>query len=258
MGKVVFLGSGRPSEEENGGGTRKMRFVAQAGVRSGYTQMNHKIILSSNSPRRRELMEGLGIPFTVDTGNLFEEHFRADTPHEKVPMLMSEGKSMGFHRPLEPDEVLITADTMVLLHNRGNRLQTPESMQDRVNRSPIPGNLQDRVDCSPIFGKPRDRDEAVEMLHELSGRTHEVITSVTIRSLSRKDTFQDSTLVTFRALTDEEINWYIDKYQPYDKAGSYGVQEWIGYIAITGIQGSFYNVMGLPTHKLYSHLKAFL
>lgn len=191
-----------------------------------------RIILGSNSPRRRELMAGLGLPFTVDTGNSFEECYAPDTPHEIIPTLMSEGKSAGFHRPLEEDEILITADTMVLLHDRGG--------------------------LSPILGKPHSREEAVAMLHELSGRTHEVITSVTIRDTKRKETFSDSTLVTFRPLADEEIEWYVDNYRPYDKAGSYGVQEWIGYVAITGIQGSFYNVMGFPTHKVYERLRTFL
>lgn len=191
-----------------------------------------RIILGSNSPRRRELMAGLGFEFTVDTGNAFEEVFSPDTPHEIVPTLMSEGKSRGFHRPLEDDEVLITADTMVLLHDRGDK--------------------------SPILGKPHGRDEAIAMLRELSGRTHEVITSVTIRDNRRQDTFNDSTMVTFKALTEEEIIHYIDMYRPYDKAGAYGVQEWIGYVAITGIRGSFYNVMGFPTHKVYEHLQAFL
>lgn len=191
-----------------------------------------RIILGSNSPRRRELMTGIGIPFTVDTGNTFEEKFSPETPHSLIPTLMSEGKSQGFHRPLEDDEVLITADTMVLLHDRGDK--------------------------SPILGKPHSRNEAVAMLLELSGRTHEVITAVTIRSNGRKDTFSDSTMVTFKPLTDEEINYYIDNYRPFDKAGSYGVQEWIGYVGISGIQGSFYNVMGFPTHKVYEHLQAFL
>lgn len=185
-----------------------------------------KVILASGSPRRRELLAGLDIDFTVDTGNCFEESFSPDTPHSEVPALMSEGKSRGFHRPLEADEILITSDTMVLLDGY-------------------------------IMGKPHSREEAVRMLRTLSGRTHEVITAVTVRDISRCETVTDSTLVHFRELTDDEIDYYLDKYRPYDKAGAYGIQEWIGYAAITGIDGSFYNVMGFPVHKVYEELIKF-
>lgn len=185
-----------------------------------------KVILASGSPRRRELLAGLDIDFTVDTGNSFEESFSPDTPHSEVPALMSEGKSRGFHRPLEADEILITSDTMVLLDGY-------------------------------IMGKPHDREEALRMLRTLSGRTHEVITAVTVRDISRCETVTDSTLVHFRELTDDEIDYYLDKYRPYDKAGAYGIQEWIGYAAITGIDGSFYNVMGFPVHKVYEELIKF-
>ena len=185
-----------------------------------------KVILASNSPRRHELLAGLDIEFEVDTRNNFEESFSPDTPHSKVPALMSEGKSRGFHRPLEEDEILITSDTMVLL--------------DGI-----------------IMGKPHSREDAENMLRTLSGRTHEVITAVTIRDCSRSETVTDSTLVHFRELSEEEIKYYLDKYRPYDKAGAYGVQEWIGYVAITGIEGSFYNVMGFPVHKVYEELIKF-
>ena len=182
-----------------------------------------RIILGSASPRRRELLAGLDVEFTVDTGNTFEEFVDESVPHCDIPALMSEGKSRGFHRALEPDEILITADTMVLLGGR-------------------------------LLGKPCDREDAVRMLRELSGREHEVITAVTLRTVDHFETFTDSSLVTFASLTDDEIDYYIDKYRPFDKAGAYGVQEWIGYVAITGIRGSFYNVMGLPVHALYRHL----
>ena len=193
--------------------------------------MKH-LILGSNSPRRRELLAGLDIPFTVDTLNTFVERFSLDTPHERIPSLLSEGKSLGFHRRLNEDEVLLTADTMVLLHDRGDK--------------------------SPILGKPGDRQEAIAMLRALSGRTHEVITAVTVRDSSHLETAFDSTLVTFRVLADKEIEYYVDKYRPMDKAGAYGVQEWIGYIGITRIEGSFYNVMGLPLHIVYQLLNKFL
>lgn len=190
--------------------------------------MNKHIILASGSPRRKELLGGLDLPFEIDTLNSFDEHWSPDTPHKQVPRLMSEGKSHGFHRPLEEDEILITADTMVFLDDL-------------------------------LLGKPHSREQAIEMLQDLSGKTHEVITSVTLRDgLGREETFEDSTLVTFRELSLEEIEYYIDHYRPYDKAGAYGVQEWIGYTAITCLQGSFYNVMGFPVHKVYQELNKFL
>ena len=185
-----------------------------------------KVILASNSPRRRELLAGLNIDFTVDTRNNFEESFPEDMPHSEVPAAMSLGKSIGFWRELEPDEILITSDTMVLLD-------------------------------SLIMGKPHSREEAVDMLRKLSGRTHEVITAVTVRDRNHEETVSDTTLVTFRELTDDEIEYYIDTCKPYDKAGAYGVQEWLGYAACTAIEGSFYNVMGFPVHKVYDELIKF-
>ena len=185
-----------------------------------------KVILASGSPRRRELLSGLNVDFTVDTENTFEESFSPDTPHCEVPALMSEGKSKGFHRPLAEDEILITSDTMVLLDGL-------------------------------IMGKPHSREEAVNMLKALSGRTHEVITAVTVRDARHMETVTDSTLVHFRELRQEEIDYYIDTFRPFDKAGGYGIQEWIGYAAITGIDGSFYNVMGFPVHKVYEELIKF-
>lgn len=189
--------------------------------------MSKKIILASGSPRRRELLSGLGIPFEVDTRNSFDEKFAPETPHKDVPALMSEGKSAGFHRPLEADEILITSDTMVLMDGL-------------------------------IMGKPHSREEAVEMLRSLSGREHEVVTAVTIRDCGRKITFTDTTIVDFKELSDSEIDYYIDNFKPYDKAGAYGIQEWIGYIGITGIRGSYFNVMGFPVHRVYDELQKFL
>lgn len=185
-----------------------------------------KVILASNSPRRRELLAGLNVEFEVDTRSNFKEYFEPDVPHPQVPALMSEGKSTGFHRPLEEGEILITSDTMVLLDGL-------------------------------IMGKPHSREEAVQMLKTLSGRTHEVITAVTVRDSAHYETVTDSTQVHFRELSDEEITYYIDTFKPYDKAGAYGIQEWIGYAAITGIEGSFYNVMGFPVHKVYEELIKF-
>ena len=184
------------------------------------------VILASGSPRRRELLSGLGVEFEVDTRTSFKEDFSPEIPHCEVPALMSEGKSHGFWRPLEKGEILITSDTMVLL--------------DKL-----------------IMGKPHGREEAVDMLLKLSGRVHEVITAVTVRDPMHEETFTDTTLVSFRELSMDEIDYYVDTFRPFDKAGAYGIQEWIGYAACTGIEGSFYNVMGFPVHKVYEELVKF-
>ena len=186
-----------------------------------------QIILASGSPRRRELLSAMDIPFTVDTGNTFDESWSEDTPHEKVPELMSEGKSFGFHRELADNEILVTSDTMVLCGTE-------------------------------ILGKPKDRDDAIRMLKLLSSRGHQVITAVTLRDREKKKTFSVTSNVFFKELSDSEITYYLDTYKPYDKAGAYGIQEWIGYIGISRLEGSFYNVMGFPASRFYEELKAFL
>ena len=186
-----------------------------------------QIILASGSPRRRELLSAMDIPFTVDTGNTFDESWSSDTPHEKVPELMSEGKSFGFHRELADNEILVTSDAMVLCGTE-------------------------------ILGKPKDRDDAIQMLKLLSGRGHQVITAVTLRDREKKKTFSVTSNVFFKELSDSEITYYLDTYKPYDKAGAYGIQEWIGYIGISRLEGSFYNVMGFPASRFYEELKAFL
>ena len=188
-----------------------------------------RIILGSNSPRRRELLSGLNIDFEVDTGNNFDERFSSDTPFDEVPRLMSVGKSHGFHRPLAENEILITADTMVIL--------PPTEGQ--------PGE---------ILGKPKDRADAVRMLHDLSGRGHHVTTAVTLRTIDREETFSVTTEVWFKALTDEEIDYYVDTFKPYDKAGAYAIQEWIGFAGITRIEGSYFNVVGFPVQRVYEAL----
>ena len=187
-----------------------------------------RIILGSKSPRRRELLAGLNIPFEIDAATLFDEDSAAPgcNPAD-IPARMSEGKSLGFHRPLADDEILITSDTLVFCDGL-------------------------------VLGKPHSREDAILMLHMLSGNVHTVITAVTIRSNSRTDTFTDEAKVFFNKLTDEEIVYYVDNFKPFDKAGSYGVQEWIGYVGISKIDGSFYTVMGLPVALLYQHLLPFL
>jgi len=188
-----------------------------------------RVILGSNSPRRRELLKGLNIDFEVDTLNDFDERFSQDIPYDEVPRLMSVGKSHGFHRPLRPDEILITADTMVILPPSEGR----------------PGE---------ILGKPKDRADAIRMLRDLSGREHHVTTAVTLRTIDTEETFIDTTEVWFKDLTDEEITYYVDTYQPFDKAGAYAIQEWIGHAGITRIDGSYFNVVGFPIQKVYEAL----
>lgn len=186
-----------------------------------------KIILGSNSPRRKELLGGLDIDFTVDTGNTFEEVYDPSIPHERIPEVLSEGKSYGFHRELSDDEILITSDTLVLCGDR-------------------------------VMGKPHSREEAIDMLRCLSGREHKVITAVTLRDNDSCTTTSDTALVYFKELTDNEIEYYIDQYRPFDKAGAYGIQEWIGYIGIDKIEGSYFTIMGLPVHLVYKELLNFI
>lgn len=186
-----------------------------------------KIILGSNSPRRKELLAGLDIEFTVDTGNTFEEVYDPATPHERIPEVLSEGKSYGFHRPLAEGEVLITSDTLVLCEDR-------------------------------VMGKPRSREEAFDMLRFLSGKEHKVITAITVRDSQRCKTSSDTAIVFFKELSDKEIEYYVDTFKPFDKAGAYGIQEWIGYIGIGKIEGSFFTIMGLPVHLVYQELLNFI
>ena len=186
-----------------------------------------RIILGSNSPRRKELLAGLDIAFEVDTRNNFEETYALETPHEKIPEVLSEGKSYGFHRKLEADEILITSDTLVLCEGR-------------------------------VLGKPHSRDEAADMLRHLSGKAHKVITAVTVRNSRKHHTVSDTAVVHFNELTDKEIEYYIDTYRPFDKAGAYGIQEWIGYIGIGKIEGSYFTIMGLPVHLVYQELIEFI
>ena len=184
---------------------------------------NKKIILASASPRRKELLAGLCVEFEVDTRNNFEETYSDDIPHENIPEILSEGKSYGFHRELASDEILITSDTLVLCEDH-------------------------------VMGKPADRDEAYRMLRLLSGKPHKVITAITLRDCSRISTLSDTALVHFKDLSDEEIYYYIDNFKPFDKAGAYGIQEWIGYIGIDKIEGSYFTIMGLPVHLVYEEL----
>lgn len=182
-----------------------------------------KIILGSNSPRRKELLAGLDIEFEVDTRNSFEETYDPSTPIERIPEVLSEGKSYGFHREITENEILITSDTLVLCGDR-------------------------------VMGKPHSREEAVDMLECLSGREHKVITAVTLRDSRTCRTSSDTAIVHFKKLSESEIGYYVDNYKPYDKAGAYGIQEWIGYAGIGKIEGSYFTIMGLPVHLVYEEL----
>lgn len=192
-----------------------------------------RVVLSSHSPRRRELLAALDVPFTVEVGPDSPERYDDALPHRGIPEFLSRGKSLAFHRPLADDEVLLTADTLVML----------------------PGAGADPLERAEILGKPADRDDAFAMLRALSGRTHYVLTGVTLRTNREIRSFTDVTEVDVAQLGDTEIAYYVDRYRPYDKAGAYGVQEWFGHACISGIRGSYFNVMGLPVHRVYEALK---
>lgn len=184
---------------------------------------NYKLILASASPRRQQLMKDAGFTFEVRLKNV-EEKYPQELHLENVPEYLSKVKASAFREELKADEVLITADTVVCIHDR-------------------------------ILGKPADRKEAISMLQELSGNCHLVVTGVSVTTRTEQLSFSSRTDVFFKHLSNEEIEFYVDTYKPFDKAGAYGIQEWIGYIGIERIEGSFYNVMGLPIQKLYETLR---
>ena len=186
----------------------------------------YHIILASKSPRRQELLRGMGVNFEILTKET-AENYPANLPLDEVPIYLSMQKSLAFtNDELPADYLLITSDTVVICEGE-------------------------------ILGKPKDREDAERMLRLLSGKTHHVVTGVTVRSAEKAESFAVRSNVTFAQLDDEEIDYYIEHCKPYDKAGAYGIQEWIGYVGISGLEGSFYNVMGLPTRRLYQCLKGF-
>lgn len=187
---------------------------------------NYKVILASNSPRRRELLGGLGIDFEVRTLDGIDESYPDNLRGEDIPMFISGKKAEAYKRTMADDEMIITADTIV-------------------------------YDGEAVLGKPKSREEAIMMLRELSGHAHDVITGVSIVTKQKTAQFASTSKVFFADLTDEEIAYYVDVYKPFDKAGAYGIQEWIGYVAVTRIEGSYFNVMGLPIQRLYTELKKF-
>ncbi|MGQ3678134.1 Maf-like protein [Tenacibaculum discolor] len=182
----------------------------------------YSIILASNSPRRQELIKSLDIPFSIKTKEV-EEIYPEELKHSEITDFLADLKATPFKKELRENELLITSDTIVWVNKRA-------------------------------LGKPKNYEEAFQMLKEISNNKHEVITSICITSKSFQKTMNDTTLVNFRELSDEEIDYYINTYKPFDKAGAYGIQEWIGKIGITKIEGSYFNVMGFPVHKLYKEL----
>lgn len=185
----------------------------------------YKIILASKSPRRQELLKGLDLEFEIRLKEV-EEVYPADLVPEKVPEYLSKLKADTFLDDLLDNELLITSDTIVILNNE-------------------------------ILEKPKSENEAKSMIQKMSGKKHSVVTGVALITTTKQVIFSDTTEVTFDHLDNAEIEYYVTKYQPFDKAGAYGVQEWIGYVAIKKLVGSYYNVMGLPVHKLYKELKNF-
>ena len=186
----------------------------------------YRIILASNSPRRKELLSGLDIDYETRVIPDVDESYPNSLSFEMVATYLAEKKASAYQKELKDDELLITADTVVLLEDM-------------------------------ILGKPANEYESASILKTLSGKTHKVITAVCLTSTKKQISFSDTSFVTFGKLSDAEIEYYVSKYKPFDKAGAYGVQEWIGYIAVEKIEGSYYNVMGLPVFKLYKKIKEF-
>jgi septum formation protein len=186
---------------------------------------DYRILLASKSPRRKELLAGLNISFEVASLEV-EELFPEKLPMEEIPVFLAKLKAEPFKSEIDDRTLVITADTIVWIDGE-------------------------------VLGKPLDHFHAVEMLRKLSGRKHTVVTGVCLTSRTKQVAFYSSTDVWFKKLSDQEIEYYLSLYHPYDKAGSYGVQEWIGYIAIDRIEGSYFNVMGLPVQHLYEELRRF-
>ncbi len=188
---------------------------------------NYHLILASQSPRRRQLLADAGIEYSLAPRFECDEVFPEDLPATEVAEYLSRLKSEAYPAPLADGDILLTADTVV-------------------------------VAGGEVLGKPVDKADAIAIINKLSGREHEVITGVTLRSAVRTKSFSSRSVVRFRALSQEEIEYYVDTYSPMDKAGAYGIQEWIGYVGIEGIEGSFYNVMGLPIQRVYCELNEFV
>ena len=186
--------------------------------------MKHRLVLASNSPRRKELLRGLGIDFEVQLIGDIDESYPNDLPANEVPVHISKAKAAAYMDTMTENEVILTADTVVVCDGE-------------------------------ILGKPHDAEDARRMLGLLSGKSHEVITGVTLSTLQWQRSFAVTTMVWFKELSADEICFYVDNYRPFDKAGAYGIQEWIGYVGVQRIEGSYFNVMGLPVQRIYDELK---
>ena len=184
----------------------------------------YKIILASNSPRRKELLRGLGVTYEVKTLPNIDESYPEGLDAEEIPLHIARNKADAYRSMMQPNELIVTADTIVWLDGM-------------------------------VLGKPKDEADACRMLRCLSGKTHQVVTGVCLTTLEKQRCFATVTDVTFAELTEEEINYYVSRYRPLDKAGAYGIQEWIGYIGVQNISGSYFNVVGLPIQRLYTELK---
>ncbi|MDR0907019.1 MAG: Maf family nucleotide pyrophosphatase [Rikenellaceae bacterium] len=189
--------------------------------------LRYRLILASGSPRRRQILAEAGLPFTLAEPYEVEEEFPVGMPPEAVAGFLAALKSTYYPHPLEAGDILLTADTVV-------------------------------VSDGKVLGKPHDREAAVAMIRSLAGHAHKVITAVTLRSAESLMSFDTATEVWFRPLSDEEIEYYVDTFRPADKAGAYGIQEWIGYVAVSRIEGDFYNVMGMPMQSIYQNLNNFI
>ena len=186
----------------------------------------YEIVLASNSPRRKELLQRMGVNFKVRTLFGIDESYPDSLRGEDIVCYISRNKAKAYQSSMAPNELLITADTIVYVDGE-------------------------------VMGKAKNAEQAKEMLHKLSGKTHQVITGVTIVTAKRTENFGVTSQVKFTNITDEEINFYVDNYLPFDKAGAYGIQEWIGIVAVEEIKGSYFNVVGLPVQRLYQKLKTF-
>ena len=188
--------------------------------------VNYKIILASNSPRRKELLAGLDVDFEVRVLKGVDESYPATLPTAEIAEYIALKKAAAYREAMAADELIITADTIVVLNDE-------------------------------VLGKPKDAADACRMLHELSGKTHQVVTGVVLTTKGQQEHFSVVSNVTFKELTDDENNYYVETYKPMDKAGAYGIQEWIGYVGVTRLEGSYFNVMGLPVQRIYEALKRF-
>ena len=186
----------------------------------------YHIVLASNSPRRRELLGGLGLPFEVKVLGDIDESYPSTLPVGEISQYISNKKAEAYQAVMKSNDLIITADTVVIAGDE-------------------------------VMGKPHDASDARRMLHKLSNCSHQVTTGVCLMTKDKKRNFSVTTDVTFKQLTDDEIDYYVEKYRPFDKAGAYGIQEWIGYRGVTGLSGSYFNVMGLPVQRIYTELASF-